>query len=222
MKDYNNMTTKEKLNYLITWKHTGKMADMVSISTSCLLNPNCQKNRAVKGSICEHCYAVNLLSMRKSQREKLERATELLTKTIFNKNDIPFLNCRYFRLEAFGDLNNSIQVLNYFTIANANPQTTFALWTKNPFIISYALKEYGIEKPENLAIIVSSLFVNKQLNIEKMRALYPFIDKVFTVYDPAHIEKNNVAINCGARHCATCLNCYNRKNGIVYVNEKLK
>lgn len=221
-KNFNEMTEKEKLVYCMCFKHSGKMADMISLSTSCLTNPNCQKNRAVNGSICQHCYAAALLNMRKTQREKLEKATEFLTKTIINPDNIPFINASLFRFEAFGDLNNSIQVLNYFNIARKNPQTTFALWTKNPFIISYAMKEYEIEKPENMVIIISSLFVNKQLDFDKMKKIYPFIDKVFTVYDPDFIATNNIGINCGARHCAGCQNCYNLKNGLIYINEKLK
>lgn len=222
MKNYELMTTKEKLLYLITWKHTGKMADMISISTSCLENPNCKKNRNVDGSICQHCYAASLLSMRKTQREKLSKATELLTSQIIDYSEIPYINALYFRFEAFGDLNNSIQVINYFNIARKNPETTFAIWTKCPFIIDYAMKEYGIEKPENVIIIISSLFVNKSLDYNKMKSLYPFIDKVFTVYDPEYIEQNNININCGARHCASCLQCYKKDNNIVYINEKLK
>lgn len=222
MKNYETMTDKEKLNYLITRNHTGKMDGMVSLSTSVLLNENCKRNQTVKGSICSHCYACAQLKFYKTQAEKLKKATEFLTSHIIALNDIPQLNVSLFRFEAFGDLNNSIQVVNYFNIAKMNPEVKFGLWTKNPFIISYALKEYNIEKPENLVIILSSMFLNKQYNYDRMKEVYPFIDKVFTVYDENYIEENNITINCGAKNCFTCKVCYDKNNGITDIKEKLK
>jgi hypothetical protein len=50
---------------------------------------------------------------------------------------------------------------------------------------------------------------------------FPFVDKVFTVYDPDFIEAENIDINCGARNCFDCGLCY-EKNGVAVINEKLK
>ena len=75
----------------------------------------------------------------------------------------------------------------------------------------------GYKKPENLNIIISSLFINKQLNISN----YNFADKVFTVYDKKTATDRNININCGARDCSTCLKCYT-KNDIKVINELLK
>jgi hypothetical protein len=109
-------------------------------------------------------------------------------------------------------------VINYFNIAKYNPHTHFALWTKNARFIKKAI-EAGHEKPENLNIIYSSLFVNDPQDVAKIRRIYPFIDKVFTVYD---VETSaGVKINCGAKSCLKCRLCY-EKNDIEIINETIK
>ena len=130
---------------------------------------------------------------------------------------LPRLNDLIFRFESFGDLRNVIQVENYFNIVKENPRVSFGWWTKNPRFIDEYLKA-GNEKPENVRIGVSSLFVN--MPIQNKRYSY-FTDFVFTVYSPDYIENNRIEINCGGRHCLTCQNCY-RKEGAAIVNEKLK
>jgi hypothetical protein len=142
-----------------------------------------------------------------------ERNADILTTRVLDKEELPLINACYFRFEAFGDLHNVTQVINYFNICKKNPDVHFALWTKNPGII----KEVANEKPKNLVILVSSLFLNKPVDIEKM----PWIDKVFTVYDKETIEREKVKINCGARNCLKCHRCY-KKSGAKYINEKLK
>lgn len=212
------ITIKYLIEQAICNGHEGKMKGIPSLSTSVLLNERCYKNAQIDGSICQFCYAHKLASYRDSLARKLERNTELLTKELINDNDVPFINAAYFRFEAFGDLNNSIQVRNYFTIARNNPHCNFALWTKNPQFIQEAMND-GAMKPDNLIVIYSSLFLNmKNRHITKK---YPFIDKVFTVYDTETINRENIEINCGARSCATCLKCY-RKNEFVEIREKLK
>lgn len=49
-------TYKQFVAYSIA-THSGKMSGIPSISTSVLCNRNCAENAAVKGSICEKCYA---------------------------------------------------------------------------------------------------------------------------------------------------------------------
>jgi hypothetical protein len=65
-------------------------------------------------------------------------------------------------------------------------------------------------------IVLSSLFINQE-----RKNPFPFVDKVFTVYDEEHIEKNNIAINCGSKNCFNCGLCY-EKNEVQTINEKLK
>ena len=199
-----------------TTNHTGKMEGMISLSTSVINNERCRKNAQIKGSVCEKCFAERMANMYGEKfRSKFERNQEILTAAVLPDEQIPIVNHVYARFEAFGDLNNDIQVINYFNICYKNPQTKFALWTKNPDFIAQAIKK-GYRKPDNLQIILSSLFLN-----QVRRTRYDFIDKVFTVYTPDYIQENDIDINCGARNCFSCGLCYNA-NGVRYIHEKLK
>jgi hypothetical protein len=196
----------------ITTKHTGKMIGMQSLSTSCKTNPNCEKNAKIEGSVCQKCYAQRQMKMYKNMSAAFEKNAEILTKGIIPNEDLPIINACYFRFESFGDLHNSTQLVNYFNICKKNPDVHFALWTKNPWIVA----EVADQKPKNLQIIVSSLMLNKQVDISNM----PYIDKVFTVYDKETIDKEGININCGARNCLACHKCYKKGNKVI--NEKLK
>lgn len=198
-----------------TTKHTGKMAGMASISTSVTTNARCAQNAQIKGSICELCYAAKQMKFYPSMEKPMVENQRILTSEILPAEKLPRINNIYFRFESFGDLNNATQVKNYFNICYKNPRVKFALWTKNPDYIAAAIRD-GYEKPENLNIVLSSLFVNQQ-----RKTRYAFIDKVFTVYDPDHIEQNGIEINCGAKNCFSCGLCY-EKNGVSVINEKLK
>lgn len=215
-KELNPIT--ESVKKAITWNHEGKMSGMVSLSTSPLKNEYCIRRYQNKDAICSHCFSMALQKMRKQLADKLMRNTELLTGSVISVEDMPVINSAYFRLESFGDLNNEVQVINYFNLCRKNKNTTFALWTKNPFIIRKAIAN-GHRKPSNLIIVYSSPCMNKQVNVEVLKTVYPFIDKVFTVYDKEHAE--NVNINCGANHCLSCLKCYKKRTATI-INEKLK
>lgn len=198
-----------------TTNHSGKMAGMVSISTSVTTNERCAKNAQIKGSICEKCFAAKQMKVFPSMEKPMVENQRILTSEVLPLEKLPTINNLYFRFEAFGDLNNATQVKNYFNICYKNPKVKFALWTKNPDYIAEAIAD-GYKKPKNLNIVLSSLFLNKQ-----RRTLFPFVDKIFTVYDPATIEAENITINCGANNCFSCGLCY-EKNSVVFINEKLK
>lgn len=198
-----------------TTKHSGKMSGMVSISTSVTTNERCKKNASIKGSICEKCFASKQMRVFPTMEKPMVENQRILTSSVLPMELLPTINNLYFRFEAFGDLNNDIQVMNYFNLCYKNPKTKFALWTKNPDYIESAIKQ-GYKKPENLNIVLSSLFINQE-----RKSKYDFVDKIFTVYDPHYIEKNNISINCGSRNCFDCGLCY-EKNNVTIINEKLK
>ena len=198
-----------------TVNHTGKMEGMASVSTSVTTNERCKKNAQVKGSICEKCFAAKQMRVFPSMEKPMVENQRILTSEILPAEKLPTINNLYFRFEAFGDLNNATQVKNYFNICYKNPRVKFALWTKNPDYIAEAIRD-GYEKPKNLNIVLSSLFLNQE-----RKNPFPFVDKVFTVYAPDYIEANNVDINCGARSCFTCGLCY-EKNDVSVINERLK
>lgn len=155
----------------------------------------------------------------KGLREALAKNYEVLTSVIIPREDLPRLYSEtgFFRFEAFGDLVNETQVINYFNMAEVNPHMQCALFTKNPFIIARAIKNHGLEKPANLTIVASSYLVNEVMPFTQ----YAFIDKVFTVYTKAYAEENGIEINCGGRSCAECGRCY-RNEGGRNVSELLK
>lgn len=202
-------------------EHTGKMEGMMSISTSCEMNDHCRKRAMIKGSICEKCFARKGFEMRPSMRAKYEHNTRLLTSRVLGDDELPILNNLVFRFESFGDLNNSTQVINYFNIARKNPETMFALWTKNPFYISNAIRD-GHSKPANIIIIYSSPMIDTDINTERLLKAFPFIDKVFTVYrSEKKAAEHGRVINCGTRKCLVCRRCY-RKDTEREISELLK
>lgn len=199
---------------------SGKMQGVPAISTSVALNPICRERAKDPESICAHCFAKATIERYSRLGEHLAENTAVLTASVLNDSDLPRFgyNVGMVRFEAFGDLNNTTQVANYFNIARNSAHVHFALWTKNPIIIKWAI-ESGAIKPDNLIIIYSSPKLNKPaLDIFER---FPFVDKVFTVYDKQTIAKENIAINCGARSCAGCGLCYFDK-AVKIVNEQLK
>lgn len=213
---------KEKWNVHITTRHTGKMIGMVSLSTSCLKNWYCMNRAADPETICSECYAAAMLNNKfyHGTAAAMEKNFEVLTRTLFPVDAWPVVNTRVFRLEAFGDLANEIQFINYCNFARRNPGTTFSLWSKNMGLIDKALKD-GAKKPRNMIIICSSPFVNVPLNEKQYKKCYPFIDKFFTVYTKDYATENNININCGARNCLECGRCYSKRTAKT-VNEILK
>lgn len=206
----------------ITVNHTGKMSDLYSISTSPLCNDLCMKRAENKDCICHYCYSQNMNKFMKTLRENLIKNTDILTTRILSDEEIPYINAPLgmFREEAFGDLVNEIQVVNYFSFARLNPHCKVALWTKNPWIIESAIKKYNLIKPENLRIIGSSYFLNTPMTAFYKR--YWFIDNVFTVYTKKFIAENHIVINCGGKSCASCRACYDGTHASYEINELLK
>lgn len=200
----------------ITKEHTGKMEGMQSLSTCCQSNPNCEKFSKVEGSVCQKCYAMRMCKMYKNLAPCLEKNAKVLSEVILDKSELPQINASFFRFEAFGDLINETQVKNYFNICKLNEDTHFALWTKNPKLIQNVIDE-GINKPSNLKIIVSSLFLNKVAEYDHM----DFIDKVFTVFTKDYIDEHDIQINCGKKKCIDCRLCY-KDNAVRYINEQVK
>ena len=195
-------------------KHGGKMSGIDSISTSYLLNPDCLRRQAVKGTVCQKCYSKKFLSIRPSLRKCLATNTKLLTDSVIPEHQLPTINARYFRFESFGDLINENHLQNFVNICKKNPQTMFALWTKNLEPLNLFATQ---DKPENLVIVYSSEYLNEPEN-----AFWnPQIDHVFTVYEKQYAKDNGITINCGSRDCLGCLKCYHH-GGDKYINEELK
>lgn len=200
---------------------TGKMDGILSISTAASMNPICAKRAADILSVCHHCYALALQKGRKGLQAILERNYQILTSEIIPVDVWPLVSGKV-RIESFGDLANVTQAINYLHFVLRNPAADFAWWTKNPAFIEKALHQLGIEKPHNLQIVLSCDRLNAEDDYcTRVLQRFPFIDRVFTVYDKEHAIDNDVAINCGERHCAECGACYNA-GGPSRIREILK
>lgn len=209
--------------------HTAKMSGMLSFSTSVELNHFCACRMRCDKAICKYCFAYRQLGIYAAQRAKLRRAHYIATRCKWCADDIPVINAAkypYFRLEAFGDLNNTLQVENYNLLADVLTRRDgvrgVTLWTKNPGIIQAAINA-GMTLSDNLVIGLSSLELNTP-EIEKARK-YKFIRFVFTVYDDDYIAAHNIVINCGALWCLGCLRCYRdaaRGDDLIIINERKK
>ena len=212
----------ELINYMLTDNFTGKMEGMTGISTLVKLNPFCKLNQCNKDSVCYHCYAENV---RKTTAYKMALNTYVLCTYKFSFDQIPFLNCLYFRFESFADILNDTQVINYMNIAFKNPHVKKAIWTKRESILYRVLMQrFNGKKPENLFIVVSSLKLNVINTDVKERYILAnnvyMIDHVFTVFTAKYAIENNIAIHCINNKCIACGRCYSISE--FYVNEVVK
>ena len=205
--------------------HTGKMEGICSISTSVVLNPFCQKQQAVGGSICSHCFAEAMMKMYAALEEKLARNTKVLTESIIPEDQLPdTTGLKIFRFESFGDLNNETQLQNYLNIVKKNPMTRFTLWTKRYSLVKDYFGKHDV--PENFTLIISSLMVNKKMPLTFLKECGKFKKgqlKSFTVYDYDYIKEHysEMNINCGSRFCMGCRLCYDL-NDVEEISEVLK
>lgn len=209
----------------ICHNHNGKMEGMTSISTSCRNNTFCEKMSKIEGTICQKCYAQRQLkAYAKTMMPKYEKSTQELTSRILTWNELPIFDnsVNIVRVESFGELNNTIQAINYINIIRKNPFINFGWWTKRPNLIARALKEMGLtaEALDNCNVIYSNPYIDTMPKIHK----YPFIKGYFTVWSSEEKAlENGQLINCGKKKCKECLNCYDlHEEGIFFINELLK
>ena len=225
--EYTMRRSKFTANYspvIVSDNMSGKMYGIPSISTSVLENPICQKRREDKNSICSKCFAASTAKRYSSLAKNLSSNLELLTSEVLPLDVLPrFIPelANIVRFESFGDLADAKQAVNYLNIAKVNPGVRFALWTKNIAILAKAVEMVG-GKPENIRIIYSSPIVNQAISVEKTKRIFSFVDAVFTVYDKKYTAENNTEINCGAKSCITCRNCYDRPDFYSDIREQLK
>ena len=201
---------------------TGKMHGIPAISTDSRRNVLCELRKQLNNYICTRCFADRTAKAHKTLGQHLSENSELLTAEVLPLDSLPvFSSGLIVRLEAFGDISNVTQVINYFNICKSSPAARFAIWTKNPGYIAQAIKA-GYKKPDNLRVVYSSSIINSPAPVDIVKRVFPFIDIIFTVYDAKTIEAQNININCGAKSCISCRNCYDKQNFNNIVNEKLK
>lgn len=171
---------------------TGKLEGFRAINTNTLSNPFCTDMRK-KDTICSQCYSAAMLEgSRKNCVKPWQTNSDILAEPL---TVIPYFMDRVIRYHAHGELINRQHYLNFVAIANHNPQTTFALWTKRKDLIR------GVDKPANLILIFSNPRTDKVLK----RVPIGF-DRVFNAIDKEHVKPTD-NVNCHAK-CKDCMICY--------------
>lgn len=204
----------------ITYDHSGKMENIFSVNGD-LNNNFCDNMRKNEKSICNSCYVVKL-PWYKSLLGKYTKAI-IFQKKIIPVADMPIITGYDIgRFNAFSELHNVTEAINFLHFAIANNHINMALWTKRIDLVYKAFLKTGYNKPENLNIIYSDPIINGSGNATNILEKYyingkRLIDRVFIVVSLDYAVKHNLTINCH-RHCYTCGDsCYLEcKDPIVY------
>lgn len=216
---------KRRTGVHICMDHTGKMKDILSLSTSPLTNERCQGRCKIHGTICSHCYSVAMQQRYHGLDGALRRNSEILYHNVIPVDEWPVLfTYDIFRIESFGDIATIIQGINYINFMLRNPCVSFGVYTKNPDLYAAALAMCGYDhcKPSNMVVNYSSPYINVSNDSTYHRYEW-MIDHIFTVVDERGVDDigGPSAINCGARHCDTCRKCY-KVGGPLRIWEALK
>jgi hypothetical protein len=196
---------------------SGKLEGLHAISTNTKTNPYCikQNQSADEENICTKCYSHTMLdSYRKNMQPALQRNSDALSAYVHPESELPKIMDLYFRFDAHGELINETHFINLINIARANPDTSFALWTKRTDIVNRVLALQ--DKPGNLILIYSNP------KISRILAKPPkHFDRTFNnVLKHEYVEQQN----CTGQKCMDCLLCYKpvNVNGVDTIVEMVK
>lgn len=193
---------------------SGKMQGIDTISTSCYSNPFCRMRMQDERTVCHHCYSARTQDRYPQMQPLLEENYNIFRKGI--PDVVPYTTSALFRFQAFGEVGFLNEVIYYFLMCYKNPQTKFAIWVKRIDFLRKAI-ENGYEKPDNLQVVYSSLYVNKP----SPNPDPSIVDRVFTVYTKDYAKEHNIYVNCGENICFLCQKCYNA-DGDKVINEIIK
>lgn len=198
---------------------TGKLENVLGISTFAGENENCQKMATDPEKVCSHCYAMAYSSFKPIVRETYIRNGRVLKNAIIPAEYWPvMIGYPIARIESFGDVASVTQCINYINFTRANTHITFTFFTKAPGFWNMAIKKAG--KPKNMVAVISNPF----LNGVEFTTNFSWSDYIFTVYSMDFAAENNIEINCGGKRCITCKRCFTHNNtgSVIRVNELLK
>lgn len=209
---------RQKINKIetisISEHKQGKMEGLLSLSTNKYTNKNCIALMENKNPdlICHSCFVDKTAKQYKDLTPSLQDNSDLLTARILNKEEIKniskkIMNSIIFRFEAFGGLNNEIQLINYINIAKKCKYTKFGLWTKHFKVVMDYFKKGG-KLPKNITLVLSAPFKNNELNNMFVEGFKKYHKRVITF---TVMTTNSSIINCGKRKCIECRNCYDSK-----------
>jgi len=198
------------------WDYVGGLSEpskmpCYSYSTSAL---NCHmggKLRAVKGSVCEKCYAMrgnyrfeNVAKAHAKRLQSIEKPfwVEAMTTAIsyYEKSG-------FFRWSDSGDIQNSEHLRKICEIARRLPHVQFWLPTKEASLVSAFVKS-GETFPPNLVVRLSAFMLGQKPSITLLNNLGIFGSAVskkdWTC--PAHTQENQ---------CKSCRLCWDKNIKII-------
>ena len=230
----------------LSYGMSGKMENVLSLSTNCINCKRCQIRHNNESSICHDCYAfkqlekpnykntnmikafnhnASVLTVRELdyQTEVKAIAKEIVSACIKNNTD-------KFRIESFGDIQNLTHAKNYLLICSAIGELDYiyhvniGFWTKNFDYLIKAFQTISDSQKTNVRkntnIVLSSVFKNLMISpkiVDKVESVLGMKVKTFTV-----MSEDSEKINCGSRDCNTCGRCYKKTDKTVNVFELLK
>ena len=195
-------------------EHSGKMEFVPSISTNCLLNEFCLARMRNGEAVCSQCFSNSLLSFRKGLKLTTSRNFYILNTSEIKKAPIirwtrkmlQFNHTRIVRIESFGEAASVQQCINYIRIVEANPDCSFAAWTKN---LNFWVRAFELAgKPSNLTLVFSSLRINEFSEIPEWARKW--VNHRFTVFTKEFLEAHGMCSNCAGISCAQCRKCYRK------------
>ena len=227
----------------LSYKMSGKMTNVLSLSTNVKRNSRCMHRHACPETICASCFAVKTVNSYDALHKNLNYNTDVLTTRELTLTELDLIaqeiviacvknNTNKFRFESFGDLNNDTQAVNYLRLVIAIKFQSLlwdypimcALWTKNPDYLIKGFNKLSTEGKkiisENLNVLISSTFVGFPVGngfIKKIETALNMPVGVFTVE-----RTENEKTNCGARSCDKCGRCYEKFTKTTHVFEVLK
>ena len=189
---------------------SGKLKGFQSINTNTVTNSFCQKMQKTD-AVCRACYSQAMLTgSRKNCQDSFQRNSDVLSHSRIPLHLLPRINQAWFRFHAHGELINMVHFVNLVNVADVNPQTMFALWTKRKDIIGEYI-DLGFKIPENLILIYSNPSTKKVIT-----KIPKNFNKVFNVSEIDHEGEN-----CTGQKCIDCLACY-KFSGMNVLIEKMK
>ena len=194
---------------------TGKLKGLRAISTNTITNPFCIKMNNSKNDnvICKKCYSFGMLeTYRKNMQDCLQHNSDLLSGALIQYRHLPFIIDAYIRIDAHGELINDIHLNNLYRLADKNPHTTFAIWTKRKDIVSSVNKTR--ETPPNVILIFSNAIIDK-VSYSPPKHFH----KVFNNVTDTHKKREQ---NCTGQICIDCMACYKHDSGINVIIEAEK
>ena len=192
---------------------TGKLEGLHAINTNTATNDFCKRmfDSADSSVICTGCYSMSMLhGSRKNCQPAFQRNSDLLSSRVLDSHEFPKTTQAWIRLHGHGELINRTHLQNFILLAEHNPQTIFALWTKRKDFVKH-FAEQGLI-PSNMILIYSN----------------PRTDRLITK-PPKYFHKvfNNVVTetpgeNCTGQKCITCLKCYSFESDSVIIERQKK